>query len=1120
MAKNLNYVAYKDLQQIKINKNILLNLKINLILKHCLQKISYDTQTHTKPTNHITQIAKQLIENENLNFQTQTDIIELLHDKIECMRLLIEENYMLQFDHLLKYIEKLLRIQNLLIKQYEAFPCERTQCVLGFFYSELLNDYQASNQLFSVLTISDEKMKKIALNQDVFNSKMIYLITEFKGKMRIKFSSYDADSFLGIPNECLTNKIINELIPPGISENHDEMIVNFLKNGKSKYLRQLQVNFLFYRYQQYMMEIDFAIETNLIKELNFIVFIQPTVNQFFSIILNLNLEIVCMSRAFIQELELQDSIKIYLGVKIKKIIPSFPQIILENHFVENAEIYLENQHLKNSSTSRGHFYYTNYLITSKKVNDIIAYYQVCFDYFKRNLTNQVSSQSDSINTSHHVIYDYIQDDQINDICNETPIKIPIEEDVKRSNPLFQEGLCSEQSHMINEFKFEQTNIKSTFRCNQTLLEQKFYTNMHQNPSKVTNHLISQKNESYLNEEQNKNHILDDAQSSQISSLQGLKKSEFYKKYDIFSKIKFQVGNSRYHRLFILTFTLSIISQVIIQSIQIAKININFQLLAADIDLLEIKNLIYQPFESFLLTRWTIFNYIQMQATEEITQQEYNYLVEFPRENLNLGYDQLDINLKQVLDRISISGFFQDQSLEIYIYVSTGEGEQFNFTLRNSIQILLNYLYEIKMRYQIEGTIVSDSPYVYYSYKNYLTMKQEFSILNDKILNNSISQSQQEQSQEELIFIIAIGIAFVQFCLTFNYFIQIQRLINKFYAIIFNMDVELTIEDIARLKFILGRLNKNQNALFRFQLNIDQREKEFLSKSLILNQKKKTIHKPYYFKQYFCYYLYFIFALFLIIGNALLTYEECGEYLSKYPETAKFFKSISDVGTDIPTMYAQRDILYNIEIIAPFFNDTEKAKILQEIKDSLNRTDNFLTLDFNLDNLIISKKFKEYYHQIQENDLCNFLPDYFSQKSVTICPQIMDQNMERGLFGLLIYICNFISNDMALNHFTQKLQSSYLELEGAFLVSYIIKDLNTYFHLDLESETQFYIYKINVHNVVILIFLFILILITITEINNKLIYKLYLAQRLPYLMPIKTIILNDGFERNLRQLIHN
>jgi len=35
----------------------------------------------------------------------------------------------------------------------------------------------------------------------------------------------------------------------------------------------------------------------------------------------------------------------------------------------------------------------------------------------------------------------------------------------------------------------------------------------------------------------------------------------------------------------------------------------------------------------------------------------------------------------------------------------------------------------------------------------------------------------------------------------------------------------------------------------------------------------------------------------------MTFYETSVYLSKYPATSKFYKDLSDVGTDIPTMYA-------------------------------------------------------------------------------------------------------------------------------------------------------------------------------------------------------------------------
>lgn len=45
-----------------------------------------------------------------------------------------------------------------------------------------------------------------------------------------------------------------------------------------------------------------------------------------------------------------------------------------------------------------------------------------------------------------------------------------------------------------------------------------------------------------------------------------------------------------------------------------------------------------------------------------------------------------------------------------------------------------------MRYVIEGAIVTDSPYVYYCYRNYINMKSLFSQLNEEVLEHTTVQS--------------------------------------------------------------------------------------------------------------------------------------------------------------------------------------------------------------------------------------------------------------------------------------------------------------------------------------------------------------------------------------------
>jgi len=51
---------------------------------------------------------------------------------------------------------------------------------------------------------------------------------------------------------------------------------------------------------------------------------------------------------------------------------------------------------------------------------------------------------------------------------------------------------------------------------------------------------------------------------------------------------------------------------------------------------------------------------------------------------------------------------------------------------------------------------------------------------------------------------------------------------------------------------------------------------------------------------------------------------------------------------------------------------------------------------------------------------------------------MSSNIQRGLKPILIYIINFIRTDMEINGFEKRLNATYLELEGAFLVSELIK----------------------------------------------------------------------------------
>jgi hypothetical protein len=72
--------------------------------------------------------------------------------------------------------------------------------------------------------MSDEKLKRIVTNQDVFSNKMIYIMSTYNGSLMIKKVSNDAPSFLMKEDEQLIGKPTTLLVPPGIAEHHDKLV--------------------------------------------------------------------------------------------------------------------------------------------------------------------------------------------------------------------------------------------------------------------------------------------------------------------------------------------------------------------------------------------------------------------------------------------------------------------------------------------------------------------------------------------------------------------------------------------------------------------------------------------------------------------------------------------------------------------------------------------------------------------------------------------------------------------------------------------------------------------------------------------------------------------------------
>ncbi|CAD8179593.1 unnamed protein product [Paramecium pentaurelia] len=1124
-----DYEAYLELNSIPQSQlNILEKFKKKVILKQCINKIDCKIQVESNAQHKIALAVSSLMASEESNLLIRNDILSILREKIACQQLLMQNQTYNHYTSYLHFIENALNLQKKLEKQYKDFPCDKTQSILGFYYAEIINDFLQTNQLFSIIALSDEKIKRVGTYQDVFSNKMIYLTSKFTNTLVITRCSNDASSFLQKTNEQLQGKSISCLIPPGIAEHHDKFVFQFLQTGQAKFMRKINQSYLYYSQQNMMQLIEFVFDVNLLNDFSFISFIQPTSNQQMFIIVDQNFKISCLSEGLISELGMKIPIHNYIGINIKKILPDFPLINCGTQFIENAEAHfskMNDEVLLSTGSTQLLTLITSYNVISSSFQGENIYYIITFDFFKKP---NYQSQPSISNLS--PTYSPKKDDQdlnfFNLINQESRVKIPYNENCslkRNTNSLYQIQLKGSQQEAVdqseqNEVKLfsclEHTNLISPSRYNENLLAQQHYFSKSKS-HKFKLQISGQEQDQYSNEKQQ---AFQDDRSSQISSLQGARRSKFYKKYEIFTKINESSSFSKNHKLFILMFLLCIIIQLSIQIIQLTEINQNLEGLASDIDLLQIKNFIFQPLETFLVTRWTIVNYNLLRDQKQINLTQYAELIKFPRSNLNLGYDSLDQNLKKAFNRPELQDFLKNTYLEVYVYVKTNQGEIYNISLRNSINILINYQYTFKMAYILDGAAVADSPYVYYQYRNYLPIKEKFSNLNEIVLVDTIQRAANINDQVKVIFIISITILFAFLSLTLLYFIRITRNINKYYVLMQNISNQYIENDLARLKSLSEKISKDQNLLFKYQFSMSEKEKIFENIAdrnttmRRINQKLQAVSM-----QEIYYYIFILTTILLIGGNATLTYFEGQTYLNKYPATSRFYKAVSDIGTDVPTMYAQRDVLYG-RANFPFYTEVDIENILKEIEMAINRTQIFSSEDYNFDNFLVSDSFKEYFSTLQDKDLCDYIPDELQERSESLCPLVMSQNMKRGLKSVLIYIINFIKTDMEINKFKVRTQASFLELEGGFLVSHLIKLINDKFNVDLMNQTKYYISTVNIHNIIVLILLFFIILIILTVLVQKLAYKFHLVKRLTYLLPQRTLIFDDVYERNIRQLL--
>ncbi|CAD8105905.1 unnamed protein product [Paramecium sonneborni] len=1133
------------------SSNWLNQIKKTIIIDECLQQLEFKIKTSSKFDQSVALAVEQLMKSEDRNFIIQEKIIEIIKQKQDIQKSITEKDLKI-YKKLMNFVNKVQEVKRKLEKQYSQFPNQKTQAILCFLYAEILNDYISACKLS--VSASKQELIKFQNHQaifNMFNSKMIYFITDFdQQRLIIKRMSSNTSQLLNLRYDQLINKEIDLLLPLGIREHHNEMIMNFLEEGISKYMRKVDLKYFKSHQSSYLITADFTLDISFTKSsLKFVTFLQPVLNQPMIIVLNQNKIITEFSENFIETLnEKPENI---LNKHMNQFLPSIDTIEC-SQVLENVEMISQQS---SYSTMKSYSIITTVSVKIKELKGRIIYYLLTFQFIKK--MNQNYTYNQMIQSFSNGVLSQDKTDP-----KTTEIKIKVEDDrlseiFKEEVNVFKPYVMDEQNqkHQVNStfFQFQQFSNnylsitqdkqKRNLQPTQTLQtkSQNNSTLISPNNSQYYDQLLSQQQQYYCRNSQkqlsyvkeecsidmvkeilaiNDSNQEEDCKRSQVSSVQNLKQSQNFKKYEIFNN----VNKKQCHQgscLFLKIALISLIAHSIIIFIIIQSLYSSLHQLVKDIELLQVKNQAFQPLETFWVNRWIIFNYMKMKQKLLLNEDEYNQLLVFPEYTIPLQFQRLQNNLNEIVNKKELSIFMSSINITVLQYIDSDEGEIYEIPIRSCINILLDFQYTLKQFYVEKKLPETDSTYIFYCYKNSFNIKQEFQILNDDIYEQSQINSIYILTQQRVLYLIQSILIITNLIVLIILIKIVEKQHLKYLRLLFSCPKETYFLDIHNYQQLTKFILKDSDNLFKYQFSVHEKEKHLNNSNYTLTKSKDQMQIKKNNKDLkiqvrdLSVRIFSYLIVFLMLIQGTYVYWMMSEYIISYQPTAQFYRKLSDVGTDIPTIYSHISVLYGISNFT-FLNYTDKQKFIYEIEDSLNRLENFINIQNDQEN-ILSSNFMDKYNFLQTANLCEYINDEIYDNPPQICNQSLNQNLQRGISSALIYILNSIKTERDLNQFNEKIGYDKYELEGALLFSEFIENLNGEFYEDLKNVTILQLNQLIFTVIGIFCVLIFMMFFTVT------VGKLYLTKKNDaisqsiFMIPFSVIFFDDYYELKLKNI---
>ncbi|CAK81278.1 unnamed protein product (macronuclear) [Paramecium tetraurelia] len=1070
----------------------------------------------------------QFVQSEGFNQSIKDGLIDIIQQKLQLQQLLVKQqnkiDFTYQYYNLLESVEKQEKILKTI---YDQFPSQRNQSQLMFFYAEIKYDWKKAFDQLQINAI-DNSLLSIVTDVD-FNrlaNKMAYLIYSYDDR-KLKIISYSkkAPVVFGFQQKQFDLIVTPDpLIPAVVRDVHDQYIADFLQNGKGAYFRQVGQNFCQLK-SGYLQNIEFFFDLYFDnnQSFRFITFISCQEQGDPVILVDQTNKIQGVNKELFKKLNFNPKIIDQLSIE-KSLYNLTTDLFLNNDILNGAQCQYSFQfYFPKDSFFAQEFTTTTQKITSLRNQQKLSQYEVSCEVLRRSNYKIIRLKKIQENKKMNLT-------QSIELQLNMEINLPINKEESIILPYENSLLNEPSSNMIIQTQ-RKTDVRFLSELEEKNLEQideekvKVYHYSESNIIEYDNKTVKVLGNVYDNDIRNQENFA--LEGSQASSMAGLRKSVYYRKYTLVNQLNEQTPVIPLLSKLFGYLIFALINQVIFLSINISFSKTDFYSLNYYYESIQINHYFIEPMQKFFLTRYMLQDYQILNLYQSITKEKLAYYLQFINPLLIGSYDEFKDNFQDHFQDDTLSQFIKDEYVIIQqqiTHYAPLKLQEYNVTLFNAFSILLDAFYKQEQIYIKPQTTRGTNPHNTYQYKNYILFVTIFDKISDLMYEESIEKIELVV-QRWIIMVIPISIAVLISVLLLGYYYNYyNRFIEKFFDLNKHIEqVELD-TDQSRQQFILQSLKQGSELIHLYKFNLIGKE-EVLSRNKIKESKneiKNVVNEPKVVRQFIkisksplIFSALALLLQYLMIAGPL-TYVG-SDYMNKFYTTIHFFKSLSDIGVYVPASFSQKEILYFFFYFTYYTTD-DRVFFVNQIQKAVNKIDTFLNLHIESSKLQFSQQFLDDYEYLEQNNLCQLLNsskyydlDYFCQNS---------QNgiLKLGLRASLTNFNNILKTELDIDFPTTRKYPPKEELEAVYLGSDIISEITIKMEKDISSQTLKIEELYNIINALSLTYTIMLIMVIQFSVFKMFRQKLNRTKMISLIFPLETIYLNDHFERELRRMV--